>query len=43
MRQVSSKMWVAGAVVLALVVLAGAWLLLIDPAMTRAAEDSAAA
>lgn len=43
MRQVSSKMWVAGAAVLALAVLAGAWLLLIDPTMTRAADDTAAA
>jgi Tfp pilus assembly protein PilO len=43
MRQLSAKVWIAGTVVLALVLLAGVWLLLIDPVMTRAAEDTAAA
>lgn len=43
MRQVSAKMWIAGTVVLALLLLAGSWLLLIEPVMVRAAEDTASA
>lgn len=43
MRQLSAKVWVSGTVLVALLLLVGVWLLLIDPVMTRAADDSASA
>ncbi|VTR75591.1 hypothetical protein [Cellulomonas hominis] len=43
MRQLSAKVWIAGTVFLALVLLAGVWLLLVEPVMTKAAEDTMSA
>lgn len=43
MRQVSAKAWVTGTVVLAVLLLAAAWLLAVQPVTARAAEDTAQA